>query len=289
MCRRRPSSDFVSEADDARQRAWAMAQEAADARQRVTVTAAIAEHEQLAGFGADADQHFANARRVIGTITAATARIRALLELGRALGRAGRADEVLAALSDAVTRADTLQQAVTRVEALSALAGCQLDIGSQAGPAAHTASQLAAAARDLRREPHRWQHDNPLRQAVGLVARINGRKQAAALELEVLPNEWFHHKAADAVVDYAVNRAKAGDLDHARELLGTEPFAWGWWKGLEAIADTLASRGELAQASEVYAQAAEAAQQDPGLETARGARDRCPPGAADRSSLGEAW
>ena len=257
---------LVSEAQDARQRAWAMAQEAADARQQVTVTAAIAEHEQLAGFGADADQHFANAGRMIGTITAAPPRIRALIELGEALGRAGRADDALAALSDAVTRADTLQQAMTHVEALSALAEWQLELG-EAGPAAQTASQLTAAARDLRREPHRWQHDNPLRRAVGVVARINGREQAAALELEVLPDEFIHNNAAKAVVDYAVNLAKAGDLDRARELLGTEPFAWEWWKGLEAIADTLASRGEFTAASEVHAQAAEAAQQDPGLET----------------------
>ena len=257
---------LVSEAEDARRRAWAMAQEAADARQQVTVTAAIAEHEQLAGYTADADQHFADAQLIAGTITAAAARIRALIELGGALGRARRADEALAALSDAVTQADTLQQAMTRVEALSALADWQLELG-QAAPAAQTASRLTASARDLSREPHRWQHDNPLRRAVGVVARINGREQAAAFELEVLPNEWFHHNAAKAVVDYAVNLAKAGDLDHARELLGTEPFAWGWWKGLEAIADALTSRNELAEASEVYARAAEAAQRDPGLET----------------------
>jgi tetratricopeptide (TPR) repeat protein len=155
---------------------------------------------------------------------------------------------------------------MTRVEALSALAEWQLELG-EAGPAAHTVSGLTAAARDLRQEPGRWQHTDPLRQAVGVAARVSGREQAVALELEVLPDEFIHDKAAKAVVAYAVKLAKAGDLEHARELLGTEPFAWGWWRGLEAIADTLASRNDLAEASEVYARAAQAVQQDPGLST----------------------
>jgi hypothetical protein len=65
------------EADDARRQAWAMAEEAADTRQQVTVMAAIAQHEQLAGFGTDAGRHFADARRIADAINAPNARIRA--------------------------------------------------------------------------------------------------------------------------------------------------------------------------------------------------------------------
>ena len=262
---------LVDEAEDARQMAWAMAEEAADVRQQVSVVAAIAEHEQLAGFGREADRHFADARRMTDAIIPPTRRIRALIELGEALGRARRADEALAALSNAVRQADVLQQALTRVETLCALGKWQLEFGL-ATQAARTASQLTAAARDLRGKPHRWQHDNPLRRAVGVVACINGRKRAAVFELEIFPDEFLHHNAGDAVVKQAVGQAQAGDLQAAREYLGTKPFAGGWWRGLEAIADTLSDQGALTEASEVYAQAAEAAQHDPGLSTGEESR-----------------
>ncbi len=257
---------LADEAGDARRQAWAMATEAADTRQQVTVMAAIAQHEQLAGFGADAGRHFAGARRIADAINAPNARIRALIDIGRALGEAGRAGEALATLSDAAKQAETLQQSDTCVEALSALAGWQRELG-HATQATRTCGQLIAAAQNLRREPHRWQHDDLLRQAVAVVARIGGREQAAAFELAVLPDELLHDHAAMAVVDYAVRRARAGDLDEARMLLGSEPFAWGWWRGLAAIADALAGRGDLAGASTAYAQAAAAAQRDPGLST----------------------